>query len=102
MRLTLDIDEREWWAWAIYYHLCHSGKFKRVEIYQTRKGHHIIAYGGAFNENDILRLRRHYGDDVIRVELDSIKYPEQVRQVLWTKKDGYEVKLLEEHVCDGL
>jgi hypothetical protein len=97
MRLTLDIDgrEREWWAWAVYYQLRDSGQFTRVEIYRTRKGYHIIAYGGGLDLIEMEKLRRHYGDDNFRLEVDVVKHPKQPRNVLWDIKNGYEVKLLE-------
>jgi len=98
MRLTLDIDGREWWAWAVFYSLRDSGEFTKVELYRTRKGYHIVAYGGGFNQYELDNLRRMYGDDVVRLDIDNTKYPGQPRNVLWNKKDGFEVKLVERYI----
>ena len=97
MRLTLDIDGRNrgWWAWGIYYMLRDSGEFTKVEIYRTKKGYHIIAYGSTLTESQVTRLRRTLGDDPVRVEIDEVKHPLQPRQVLWNVKDGYTVELME-------
>jgi hypothetical protein len=97
MRLTLDIDgkNRGWWAWAVFYHLRDSGQFTRVEIYETRKGYHIIAYGGGLDMIEMEKLRRCLGDDAFRLEIDLVKHPNQPHNVLWNVKDGYKVKLLE-------
>ncbi|MDW8086237.1 MAG: hypothetical protein RMI45_08405 [Ignisphaera sp.] len=92
MRLTLDIDGREWWAWAVYYHLRDSGEFDRVEIWRTRRGYHIIAYGGGFTEMEINVIRATLGDDKLRLIIDEAKIPLQPRQVLWSVKNGWEVE----------
>jgi hypothetical protein len=94
MRLTIDIDGRGWWAWAAYYSLRDSGLFRRVELWRTRRGHHIVAYGGlTWQEVDI--LRRIYGDDPVRTMIDGVKAGPQPRQVLWSRKMGYEKELVE-------
>ncbi|MEM4167691.1 MAG: hypothetical protein QXW98_04550 [Candidatus Caldarchaeum sp.] len=97
MRVTVDIDglHREWWAWSVYYMMRDSGQFQRVEIYRTRKGYHIIGYGTGLSETEINHLRRMFGDDQLRLEIDILKNTGQPKQVLWTVKNGYEVKLLE-------
>lgn len=97
MRITIDIDgkNREWWAWSVYYMMRDSGEFTRVEIYRTRRGWHIIGYGSGMSEIEAEIVRRCMGDDSIRIMIDSVKHPLQPKQVLWTKKDGYEVELID-------
>jgi hypothetical protein len=101
MRLTLDIDgeKRAWWAWGIYYMLREMGRsknlFTKVEIRKTRKGYHVVAAGTGLTEMEILILRMTLGDDALRTAIDSIKHPLQPKQVLWIRKNGYEVEVLE-------
>lgn len=94
MRLTLDIDERDWWAWAVFYSLRDSGLFWRVEIWKTRKGHHIVAYGG-LDPITVDILRASLGDDQLRIAIDRVKPPRIPKQVLFNRKNGYEAELLE-------
>ena len=105
MRLTLDIDGRDrgWYAWGVYYMLKYSGEFKSVEIRRTRRGYHVIARGSGLSEHEIMLLRMALGDDSLRVAIDSVKHPLQPRQVLWRRKNGYEVRVLEVSECgEGL
>lgn len=97
MRVTVDIDghHREWWAWSVYYMMRDSGQFTKVEIYRTRKGFHVVGYGTGLSEIEAEILRRIYGDDTLRIEIDMVKNTGQPKQVLWTVKNGYEVELLE-------
>jgi hypothetical protein len=90
VRLTLDIDgkDRGWWAYAAFYSLRDSGLFWKVELWRTRKGYHVVAFGV-----DI--WRRIYGDDPVRVWLDSIKHPSMPKNVLFNRKNGYEAELIE-------
>ncbi len=101
MRLTLDIDGRNrgWWAWGVYYMLRDSGEFRRVELWKTRRGYHVVAYGGVYAPWELQNLRRSLGDDPLRVEIDSVKHPLQPAQVLWTVKNGWTVTLLESWEC---
>lgn len=96
MRLTLDIDGRErgWWAYATFYSLRDSGLFWRVELWRTRKGYHVVAFGG-LDDFTVDIWRRIYGDDPIRVWLDNAKHPSMPRNVLFNRKNGYEVELIE-------
>lgn len=96
MRLTIDIDGKNmgWWAYGVYYSLRDSGIFYKVELRRTRKGYHIVAFG-CLSEYEVDILRRSYGDDKVRIYLDTIKDCYQPKNVLWCKKNGYEVKVLE-------
>lgn len=96
MRLTLDIDGRSrgWWAYATYYSLRDSGLFHRVELRRTRKGYHVIAFG-CLNPFEVDVLRRIYGDDPVRLVLDTVKVEKQPKNVLWRRKNGYEVEVIE-------
>jgi len=99
MRVTVDIDgkDRGWWAWSVYYMLrdYFKGVFSRVEIYKTRRGYHVVGYGSGLSVYEVMRMRRALGDDAVRIEIDGVKHPLQPRQVLWNRKDGYEVRLLD-------
>jgi hypothetical protein len=97
MRLTLDIDGRSrgWYAWGLYYMLKSSGEFSKVEIRRTRRGYHVIAWGSGLSEHEVTLLRMALGDDMLRVAIDSVKHPLQPKQVLWRKKNDWEVETLE-------
>lgn len=97
MRVTVDIDgsNKEWWAWSVFYMMKHSKLFTAVEIYRTRRGYHIIGYGSSLTESQVSTMRRIYGDDTARIEIDQAKNPNQPKQVLWTVKNGHTAKLLE-------
>jgi hypothetical protein len=96
MRLTLDIDgrERDWWAYAAFYSLRDSGLFWKVELWRTRKGYHVVAFGG-LDDFTVDIWRRIYGDDPVRVWLDSVKHPSMPKNVLFNRKNGYEAELIE-------
>jgi len=97
LRVTVDIDgnNRGWYAWGIYYFLKDSGEFRKVEIRKTRRGYHVVAWGSGLSEYEALLFRMSLGDDALRVAIDSVKHPLQPKQVLWRKKNGYEVKVLD-------
>jgi hypothetical protein len=101
MRLTLDIDgkDRGWYAWGLFYSLRDSGEFKRVELRRTRRGYHIVAWGSGMSEFEVMLLRMSLGDDALRVAIDSVKHPLQPKQVLWRKKNGFEVETLAVAEC---
>lgn len=101
MRLTLDIDgdDRGWYAWGIYHMLRCSGEFRRVEIWKTRKGYHVVAYGSDLTEHQINLLRAALGDDKLRLAIDMAKHPLQPKQVLWNVKNGSRAVLLEASEC---
>lgn len=97
MRVTVDIDgnDKAWWAWSVYYMMKNMDEFSRVEIWKTKNGFHIIGYGSGLSEIEANLLRASFGDDKIRLAIDSAKIYGQPKQVLWNKKNGYEVFMLE-------
>ncbi|RLG89972.1 MAG: hypothetical protein DRO36_06865 [Candidatus Hecatellales archaeon] len=95
MRITLDIDGPAWKAWAAFY--THVSLSNKVEIYKTRTGFHVIGYGAPVETPEqVIRVRRWLGDDPVRIDLDeALVKAGKPFQILWTKKNDFQVKLLE-------
>jgi hypothetical protein len=95
MRITVDIDGPLWKALSVFYQL--KSVCRKVELYKTRKGFHVIGYGAPVkNEEEVLQVRRYFGDDNLRIEIDEINLKSgKPFQVLWNIKNGFENKLIE-------
>ncbi len=63
-------------------------------VHLTRRGYHVIVYGNHGSLEDERELRRVFGDDPFRIDID--KHKQEIGSynfnVLWTKKKGFEVK----------
>ncbi|MEM5867977.1 MAG: hypothetical protein QXG39_08690, partial [Candidatus Aenigmatarchaeota archaeon] len=71
MRITVDIDGPLWKALSVYYQL--KSVCRKVELYKTKKGFHVIGYEAPVKTpKEVLEVRRALGDDPIRIEIDSI------------------------------
>lgn len=93
-RVTLDIDGKhsnfETLAVRAYYSLRHIADDIDVNVSSSGHGLHIIGwFEEAIDEGTKDTLRRTYGDDVERIELDYTRRSVGHRdQVLWTDKGG--------------
>ena len=86
MRVTIDLDSRDWLpAVRIFYLLKYF--FGNAYIRRTRRGYHLKAYAPISYEES-LRLRQALGDDPVRVKLDSERC-RKPKQILWTMKEKH-------------
>lgn len=97
--ITLDVDgvtrdEATAKMLMAYINLKYVYPRRDVFVHLTRRGYHLIVYG---NDGDLERereLRRVFGDDPFRVDID--KHKQEIGSynfnVLWTVKRGFEVK----------
>lgn len=65
-----------------------------VIVHLTRRGYHIIVYGDDGDLENERELRRIFGDDPFRIEIDKSKQERGSYNfnVLWTQKKGFQTK----------
>lgn len=96
-RVTLDIDGKhrdfESLACRAYYSLRHIADDIEVRVSSSGTGLHIVGwFEDALDDETKDTLRRTYGDDIERIELDYVRASVGHRtQVLWSRKDGQTV-----------
>jgi len=85
MRITIDLDTRSKLKlnWTLLKGRLLCGK-KADEIYQTRKGFHVIWHGLKIDKETSFRWRGLLGDDRNRIRLD--RNPKRITQVLFAEK----------------
>ena len=63
-------------------------------VHLTRRGYHVIVYGDDGDLENERELRRIFGDDPFRIDID--KHKQEIGSynfnVLWTEKKGFKVK----------
>jgi len=88
MRLTIDLDYPTVFkitkTWLNVERVCTDVKGR---LSSSKEGVHIEGWGIETDDPRAIKLRRIYGDDPIRIELDISRYW-RVSQVLYDEKDG--------------
>jgi len=88
MRVTIDIDEKNWLraysVWSILNYIC-MGLGCTAYIRETRKGYHVKAHGLPIDYLTSIRMREILGDDTVRLKIDLHRIIKP-RQVLWSWK----------------
>ena len=92
-RVTVDLDEpaaRPIQAIRAYHALDRAAERVDVRISSSGTGLHLIGFfARRLDDDQKERLRRDLGDDVKRIELDTLRRRHgQMTQVLWTTKNG--------------
>jgi len=92
-RVTVDLDApdaRPIQAIRAYHALQQAAERVDVRISASGTGLHLVGYfTERLTDDQKARLRRDLGDDVKRLELDTLRRRHgHMTQVLWTEKDG--------------
>lgn len=100
MIITIDIDgktrdEATVRMLIAYFSIRHIFPKRDVAVHLTRRGYHLICYVGEVMSLEQEReLRRVFGDDPFRIDID--KHKQEIGSynfnVLWTEKKGFKVK----------
>jgi hypothetical protein len=92
MRITLDYDQNNREGLIKVYNavdvLERAFGEDNVEIYQTRRGYHVIAHNTGLNFTQVLIMRALLGDDRNRIKLDK-ELHDKPKQVLFSWKSGF-------------
>lgn len=97
MRVTVDVDGGSLEALIKLLNIIHYTSMfptRKVEMYKTRRGYHIVVRDLPISFSESLLLRMTVGDDPERIWLDEI-CDDKPKQVLFTEKHGYKRQKLD-------
>ena len=95
-RITIDVDAKNRDEATVkmlirYFNIKYLFPNAKIRVDLTRKGYHVIAYDLPIPQDKILELRQMFGDDGIRIMLDSDREPVG-SNIMWSEKKGFVVK----------
>jgi len=97
VRSTHDIDARNKneatvKMLSVYHNIKYAYPDADIRVDLTRKGYHLVVWIKRLKQKEALAFRATFGDDNIRLMLDSSRSNDLTKNVLWTEKKGWKVR----------